>query len=62
MVELTSFFIAATMPNWLKWAFWVSPLSYGEIGLTLNEFLSPRWKKVTIHVNVLRTLVLHRVS
>ncbi|XP_071932486.1 pleiotropic drug resistance protein 3-like [Coffea arabica] len=35
-----------TMPNWLKWAFWVSPLSYGEIGLTLNEFLSPRWKKM----------------
>ncbi|KAL3515883.1 hypothetical protein ACH5RR_022785 [Cinchona calisaya] len=35
-----------SMPNWLKWGFWVSPMSYGEIGITLNEFLSPRWKKI----------------
>ncbi|XP_024966212.1 pleiotropic drug resistance protein 3-like [Cynara cardunculus var. scolymus] len=35
-----------SMPAWLKWGFWLSPLSYGEIGLTLNEFLSPRWNKV----------------
>ncbi|KAL8027252.1 hypothetical protein ABFX02_14G083200 [Erythranthe guttata] len=34
-----------SMPVWLKWAFWVSPLSYGEIGLTVNEFLAPRWQK-----------------
>ncbi|XP_022872901.1 pleiotropic drug resistance protein 3-like [Olea europaea var. sylvestris] len=34
-----------SMPIWLKWAFWVSPLSYGEIGLALNEFLAPRWHK-----------------
>lgn len=36
----------AAMPSWLKWGFWVSPLSYGEIGLAVNEFLSPRWNKV----------------
>ncbi|KAI3810521.1 hypothetical protein L1987_20137 [Smallanthus sonchifolius] len=35
-----------TMPAWLKWGFWVCPLSYGEIGLTVNEFLSPRWNKI----------------
>ncbi|KAL0412871.1 UNVERIFIED_CONTAM: Pleiotropic drug resistance protein 3 [Sesamum radiatum] len=34
-----------SMPAWLKWAFWVSPLSYGEIGFTGNEFLAPRWQK-----------------
>ncbi|KAF5782016.1 putative AAA+ ATPase domain, pigment precursor permease/Protein ATP-binding cassette sub-family G [Helianthus annuus] len=34
------------MPTWLKWGFWVCPLSYGEIGLTVNEFLSPRWNKI----------------
>ncbi|KAK4493468.1 hypothetical protein RD792_006030, partial [Penstemon davidsonii] len=33
------------MPVWLKWAFWVSPVSYGEIGLSVNEFLAPRWQK-----------------
>ncbi|KAI3676032.1 hypothetical protein L1987_85628 [Smallanthus sonchifolius] len=36
-----------SMPAWLKWGFWFSPISYGEIGLAVNEFLSPRWNKVT---------------
>ncbi|KAF3961647.1 hypothetical protein CMV_013749 [Castanea mollissima] len=35
-----------SMPVWLKWGFWVSPLTYGEIGLSLNEFLAPRWQKM----------------
>nr|XP_023885614.1 pleiotropic drug resistance protein 3-like isoform X1 [Quercus suber]POE69405.1 pleiotropic drug resistance protein 3 [Quercus suber] len=35
----------SSMPAWLEWGFWISPLSYGEIGLTVNEFLSPRWEK-----------------
>ncbi|XP_031254320.1 pleiotropic drug resistance protein 3-like isoform X2 [Pistacia vera] len=26
-------------------SFLVSPLSYGEIGLSVNEFLTPRWQK-----------------
>ncbi|KAM3219341.1 pleiotropic drug resistance protein 3 [Capsicum chacoense] len=33
-----------SMPIWLKWGFWISPLTYGEIGLAVNEFLSPRWQ------------------
>ncbi|KAL5700649.1 drug-responsive transcription factor pdr3 [Ranunculus cassubicifolius] len=36
----------AYMPGWLKWAFWANPLTYGEIGLTTNEFLAPRWKSM----------------
>ncbi|KAK8671261.1 hypothetical protein V6N13_037860 [Hibiscus sabdariffa] len=36
----------ASMPSWLKWGFWLNPISYGEIGLTLNELLAPRWEKV----------------
>ena len=43
-VRCSSF--AASMPAWLGWAFWVSPISYGEIGLSVNEFLAPRWQKV----------------
>ncbi|KAK4339776.1 hypothetical protein RND71_041238 [Anisodus tanguticus] len=35
----------ASMPIWLKWGFWISPLTYGEIGLAVNEFLAPRWQK-----------------
>ncbi|XP_030457252.1 pleiotropic drug resistance protein 3-like isoform X2 [Syzygium oleosum] len=35
-----------SMPAWLKWGFWVSPLTYGEIGLSVNEFHAPRWQKI----------------
>ncbi|XP_059648379.1 pleiotropic drug resistance protein 3-like [Cornus florida] len=35
-----------SMPIWLKWGFWLSPVSYGEIGLAVNEFLAPRWQKM----------------
>ncbi|CAK9136210.1 unnamed protein product [Ilex paraguariensis] len=35
-----------SMPVWLEWGFWVSPLTYGEIGLAVNEFLAPRWQKM----------------
>ncbi|XVF38963.1 hypothetical protein REPUB_Repub20aG0148300 [Reevesia pubescens] len=34
------------LPSWLEWGFWLSPLTYGEIGLSVNEFLAPRWAKV----------------
>ncbi|XP_047315156.1 pleiotropic drug resistance protein 3-like [Impatiens glandulifera] len=34
-----------TMPSWLGWAFWISPLTYAEIGIAVNEFLAPRWQK-----------------
>ncbi|KAF7803822.1 pleiotropic drug resistance protein 3-like [Senna tora] len=46
-VSLFSGFIISkpSMPVWLKWGFWLSPLSYGELGLTLNEFLA-RWQKM----------------
>jgi ABC-type multidrug transport system ATPase subunit/ABC-type multidrug transport system permease subunit len=36
-----------SMPSWLEWGFWLSPLSYAEIGLTANEFFAPRWGKIT---------------
>lgn len=34
------------MPVWLKWGFWISIMTYGEIGLSVNEFRAPRWQKV----------------
>jgi len=40
------FVAAASMPAWLKWGFWVSPITYGEIGLSVNELDAPRWQKV----------------
>ncbi|KAI6672615.1 hypothetical protein NL676_000521 [Syzygium grande] len=36
-----------SLPGWLKWGFWFSPLSYAIIGVSFNEFLAPRWQKVS---------------
>ncbi|CDY63360.1 BnaC07g50020D [Brassica napus] len=36
-----------SMPAWLQWGFWLSPLSYAEIAITSNEFFSTRWSKTT---------------
>uniref|UniRef100_A0ACD5VUJ5 Uncharacterized protein n=1 Tax=Avena sativa TaxID=4498 RepID=A0ACD5VUJ5_AVESA len=38
----------ASMPGWLNWGFWVSPLTYAQISIVIDEFLSPRWQKETI--------------
>ncbi|CAN0881782.1 Pleiotropic drug resistance protein 3 [Linum grandiflorum] len=40
----TDMLCAASMPVWMTWLFWVSPVTYGEISLSLNEFLAPRWQ------------------
>ncbi|KAG5525532.1 hypothetical protein RHGRI_031990 [Rhododendron griersonianum] len=54
----------SSMPTWLKWGFWVSPLTYGEVGLAVNEFLAPRWQNTlagntTIGNEVLQSRGLH---
>ncbi|KAH7834833.1 hypothetical protein Vadar_020121 [Vaccinium darrowii] len=35
-----------SIPTWLRWGFWISPLTYGQIGLSVNEFLAPRWQNI----------------
>ncbi|XP_043687306.1 pleiotropic drug resistance protein 3-like [Telopea speciosissima] len=40
------------MPIWIKWGFWVCPLTYGEIGITLNEFLAPRWQTMSTNTTL----------
>ncbi|KAL5204060.1 hypothetical protein ABZP36_008931 [Zizania latifolia] len=50
-----------SLPSWLKWGFWISPLSYAEIGLTGNEFLAPRWLKITVsNVTLGRRILMDR--
>ncbi|TVU26737.1 hypothetical protein EJB05_29297, partial [Eragrostis curvula] len=50
-----------SLPNWLKWGFWLSPLSYGEIALTGNELLAPRWlKSTTLGVSLGRRTLMDR--
>ncbi|CAL9014492.1 unnamed protein product [Prunus brigantina] len=36
----------SSLPAWLEWGFWLSPLTYGEISASVNEFHAPRWQKV----------------
>ncbi|CBI37019.3 unnamed protein product, partial [Vitis vinifera] len=36
-----------SLPAWLEWGFWISPLTYTQIGASLNEFHAPRWEKVS---------------
>ncbi|KAE8678658.1 Pleiotropic drug resistance protein 3 [Hibiscus syriacus] len=37
----------SSWPGWMKWLFWVSPISYAEIALSGNELLAPRWQQVS---------------
>ncbi|KAJ3681311.1 hypothetical protein LUZ60_015800 [Juncus effusus] len=47
-----------SIPRWLKWGFWISPLSYSEIALAVNEFLAPRWQKAQLSNITIGTQVL----
>jgi len=48
-VHATSVWLASqrcTAPRRWIWAYWVSPLSYAQSALAVNEFLAPRWQIV----------------
>ncbi|RVX01542.1 Pleiotropic drug resistance protein 3 [Vitis vinifera] len=44
---LVMYLFGASLPAWLEWGFWISPLTYTQIGASLNEFHAPRWEKVS---------------
>jgi ABC-type multidrug transport system permease subunit len=33
---------------WWIWGYWISPLSYAQNAIAVNEFLAPRWKAVCL--------------
>ncbi|MQL82159.1 hypothetical protein Taro_014624 [Colocasia esculenta] len=35
------------IPSWLTWGHWVSPLTYGQNAVAVNEFLDERWSMQT---------------
>ncbi|KAH7438824.1 hypothetical protein KP509_04G032700 [Ceratopteris richardii] len=50
---------------WWLWAFWISPLSYSQNAIAVNEFLAPRWKKLSsngkqLYLNILESRGLER--
>jgi ABC-type multidrug transport system ATPase subunit len=32
------------MPPWWIWAYWISPMTYADSALSVNELLAPRWQ------------------
>jgi ABC-type multidrug transport system ATPase subunit/ABC-type multidrug transport system permease subunit len=48
VVVLDGFLIPrSSIPKWCRWGYWISPLTYAETAITVNEFLAPRWRKLT---------------
>ncbi|KAG9147360.1 hypothetical protein Leryth_022700 [Lithospermum erythrorhizon] len=41
----------AMIKPWWVWAFWVSPLSYGQRAISVNEFGAKRWSKISVTGN-----------
>ncbi|XAR49749.1 hypothetical protein NMG60_11033040 [Bertholletia excelsa] len=49
MVLFSGFIIPrSSLPTWMQWGFWIVPVSYAEIGVSINEFLAPRWDKFAL--------------
>ncbi|GLJ52521.1 hypothetical protein SUGI_1117820 [Cryptomeria japonica] len=47
------------IPKWCQWAYWISPFSYAETAITVNEFVAPRWEKVYQIIQHMRVISLH---
>ncbi|PON60434.1 ABC transporter-like [Trema orientale] len=41
----------AMIKPWWVWAFWVSPLTYGQRAISVNEFTATRWMERSVLVN-----------
>lgn len=41
----------AMIKPWWVWAFWVSPLSYGQRAISVNEFGAEQWSKISVNGN-----------
>ncbi|KAL6900988.1 hypothetical protein ACP4OV_005664 [Aristida adscensionis] len=38
---------------WLRWGYWISPFTYAQNAIALNEFLDKRWATVSTRFNIL---------
>ncbi|KAH6797602.1 pleiotropic drug resistance 6 [Perilla frutescens var. hirtella] len=47
IVVLGGFIVSKNdLEPWLEWAYYISPMSYGQNAIAINEFLSKRWSSV----------------
>ncbi|MCO5572637.1 hypothetical protein L7F22_026395 [Adiantum nelumboides] len=37
------------LSKWWSWGYWLSPLTYAQNAITMNEFLAPRWNHPTVN-------------
>ncbi|CAI0399920.1 unnamed protein product [Linum tenue] len=52
----------AMMKPWWEWAFWVSPLTYAQRAISVNEFTADRWMKSAIGNDTVGHNILHNYS
>ncbi|CAI0544499.1 unnamed protein product [Linum tenue] len=56
-------FLSAVMKPWWVWASWISPLTYGQRAISVNEFAAERWQKMSAVGNItVGNNVLHQHS
>lgn len=53
VTNLPAFAFSESIKPWWEWAFSVSPLSYGQRVVSVNEFSAERWMKVYMLMSVL---------
>lgn len=45
--------IIEAIKPWWQWAYWLSPLMYGQRAISVNEFSASRWSKVCILAGII---------
>lgn len=48
--------------SWWIWAYWLSPLTYAQRAISVNEFSAPRWDKVFFIYIARVCVILHRME
>jgi hypothetical protein len=52
MSNMTHYLIETDdLQPWLRWGYWISPFTYAQNAVSINEFLDRRWAKVSIPFN-----------
>ncbi|XP_024523228.1 ABC transporter G family member 35 [Selaginella moellendorffii] len=37
------------IPSWWIWGYWISPLTYADSAISINELLAPRWRQPVVN-------------
>ena len=50
---MTLLLLIEAIQPWWQWAYWLSPLMYGQRAISVNEFSASRWSKVCILAGII---------